>query len=69
MLYTLHLKWADDAKPADDPLALEASNLEDAKLEAALIYAMSEFADGPPPSYLIVSDDQVVYRYPEVGLN
>ncbi|HEY3948487.1 hypothetical protein [Phenylobacterium sp.] len=67
--FTLHYEWprkplrprAGAARPT--PLALIADSLEDAKLEAAILYACDERT---PPAYRIVRGaKRVVYRFPE----
>jgi len=76
------MKWSDDVPPRyslhyEGPsrmqtatgraYALIADSLEDAKLEAAILYACAE-PQTPPRAYRIVRGARtVVYRYPEVA--
>jgi hypothetical protein len=66
--YTLHFEWPGRRpKPKDAPLRLIAETLEDAQLEAALLYAC---ADGEilPTAYRIVRGARrVVFRYAQVN--
>jgi hypothetical protein len=60
--YTLHYEAPNGA-----PHTLIADCLEDAKLEAAILYACVD-APRPPRSYRIVKGARtVVYRYPELA--
>ncbi len=65
----LQFEWRDAVNPLDDARRpLEASDIEDAKLEAALVYAMAEFEGVPPNAYrIIAADHEEVYRYPGVS--
>ena len=66
--FSLHYDWARPKSPRASaqrakPQPLIADSLEDAKLEAAILYAC---ADRLPPAYRIVKGARrVVYRFPE----
>ncbi len=62
--FTMHLEWAQGrASSLSRPRALIADTLEDAKLEAAILYACD---DAEPEAYRIVKGARrVVYRFPE----
>jgi hypothetical protein len=63
--YTLHAEPADARRKAK-PQRLRAATLEDAKLEAAIVFACAEHL---PAAYRIVEGvAEVVYRYPEPAL-
>ena len=50
----------------DDPILLEATTLDNAKMEAAMLYAGASFKAEPPTSFRILQRDAVeVYRFPE----
>lgn len=62
--YQLHLFYPDDGLALPAGASLEAATLDDAKLEAAIIFASSP-AHRHPTSYLIRSaEGAVVYAFP-----
>lgn len=64
--YTLHVEWAGDRPDGvADAYLLMAGDLDDARLEAAIIYAGLEFSTLPPIYRIVTSARRVVYRFPE----
>lgn len=65
--YSLQFDWAHGADPEDmASRPLKAASLDGAKLEAALMYALSEGTGSPPTAYRIVdAENAAVYEYPE----
>ena len=54
--------------PDGERHTLDAETLEDAKAQAAILYAGASFKRSPPSSYRIVSPSGAeVYRFPERG--
>ncbi|HLZ76357.1 hypothetical protein [Phenylobacterium sp.] len=66
--YSLHYEWPSRLQMATArAYALIADSLEDAKLEAAILYACAD-PEASPHAYRIVRGARtVVYRYPESG--
>ena len=66
-LYVLQFEWSGDNNLEDKARRpLEADTLEDARLEAALAFAMNDFKGDPPRAYCILdAAHKEVYRYPE----
>ena len=65
--FTLHFEWPAGARrKTPDARLLMGGDLDDAKVEAAIVYACM---DEPPPAYRIVAGARrVAYRYPEPQL-
>jgi len=55
-----------DAPSDEPPIVLGAASLDDAKLEAAMLYAGASFKTTPPTAFLILHNGAIVYRFPEV---
>ena len=53
------------APSGEAPILLEAATLDDAKMEAAMLYAGANFKTTPPTSFRILNDSAIVYRFPE----
>jgi hypothetical protein len=54
-----------DAPSDEGPIVLEATSLDDARMEAAMLYAGANFRSVPPTSFLIIHNGAIVYRFPE----
>jgi hypothetical protein len=64
--YTLHVEWAGDAPDgAADAYLLLAGDLDDAKIEAAIIYAALDYSTLPPIYRIVTGAHRVAYRFPE----
>jgi hypothetical protein len=63
--YAVHFEFDEAIEaPVEPRHALEGETLEDAKLQAALLYALADFES--LPAYRILRDGWAeVYRYPE----
>ena len=58
----------DGAPAPDDPIVLDAATLEEAKANAAMLYAGASFRPVPPTSFRILWNGETeVYRFPECG--
>lgn len=65
--YTLHFEWPGRRPKRGAPRRLIADTLEDARLEAAILYACADGAT-PPTAYRIVRGARrVVYRYTQIN--
>jgi hypothetical protein len=66
--FILHFESPAGALGDDDLIVLEAANLNDAKMEAAMLYAGASFKAAPPTSFRILHRGAVeVYRFPETA--
>jgi hypothetical protein len=65
--YTVFFAWLNAVNVVDEPRhELQAETFEDAKVEAALLYACASFKGAPPTAYSIVQNGETeVYSYPE----
>jgi hypothetical protein len=65
--YSMRFEWRNAVNDKDEPLRrLTADNLEDAKIEAALLYAGEPFKGPPPSAFTILQNGwSEVYRFPE----
>jgi hypothetical protein len=64
--FTLQFGVRDDAATAGDPIVLDAATLEEAKVNAAMLYAGASFKPVPPTSFRILWNGETeVYRFPE----
>jgi hypothetical protein len=60
------LQFGSREAPSDEgPVVLDATCLDDAKLEAAMLYAGTTFKSAAPTSFLILHEGAIVYRFPE----
>ncbi len=64
--FTLQFGFRDGAPTADEPIVLNAATLDEAKVNAAMLYAGASFKAVPPTSFRIFRDGVTeVYRFPE----
>ena len=64
--YSLHYEWPCRLQTATAPAyALIADSLEDAKLEAAILYACADPQTSPGAYRIVRGARTVVYRFPE----
>ena len=65
--YSLHFEGSASpaARPQGCGLKLVADSLEDAKLEAAILYAYADLPTAPKAYRIVKGARSVVYRYPE----
>jgi hypothetical protein len=64
--YILQFGPFDGSATTEDLVILEAASLDDAKLEAAMLYAGASFKATPPNTFRILKKGQTeVYRFPE----
>lgn len=64
--FSLHYQWPSRLQTATGPAhALIANSLEDAKLEAAILYASADPSTSPNAYRIVEGPLTVVYRYPE----
>jgi hypothetical protein len=66
--YTLHFEWPKARPPgAIHAHLLLGDDLDDARVEAAIIYAGLDYETLPPAYRIVCGSRRVVYRYPEPG--
>jgi len=66
--FTLQFGSSGDVAADEAPIALEGSTLDQAKVQAAMMYAGASFRRTPPTSFRILAHGQTeVYRFPETG--
>jgi hypothetical protein len=54
------------AAPPEEPIVLDATTLDEAKMNAAMLYAGASFKPVPPTSFRILRNGGTeVYRFPE----
>jgi hypothetical protein len=64
--YFLHFGWREGQPEGDGKVrGLIADSLEDAKLEAAILYACADLTKLPTAYCIVKGARRVVYRYPE----
>jgi hypothetical protein len=65
--YSAYHEWQNAIDEDQEPMReLNADNFEDAKIEAALLFALDPFKGTPPTGYVIRQNGRTeVYRYPE----
>jgi hypothetical protein len=65
--FAVLFEWPESVTVSDDPRhALQASTLDQAKMQAAMLYAGAAFKTVPPSGYSIVTSGGEAYRYPAV---
>lgn len=63
--FVVLFQWPEHIVVAEDPRhALDALTLDQAKLQAAMLYAGAAFKATPPTGYLLLRQDREAYRYP-----
>ena len=63
--FVVEFQWPETVTVEEDPChALEAYTLEQAQLQAAMLYAGAAFKAEPPNAYLILQSGAEVYCYP-----
>ena len=55
----------DASAPEQEPILLDATTLDEAKLNAAMLYAVASFKPVPPTGFRILRGGGEVYRFPE----
>ena len=68
--FAVLFEWPENIRVDDDPRhKLDAETLDQAKMQAAMLYAGAVFRTVPPSGYRIVTPGGEAYRYPpiEVG--
>jgi hypothetical protein len=66
--FTLQFGSCGDAAADEALIDLDGSTLDQAKVQAALMYAGASFRRTPPTSFRILAHGQTeVYRFPETG--
>jgi hypothetical protein len=64
--FSIEFGLRDDAAGPDDPIVLDAATLEEAKANAAILYAGASFKPVPPTGFRILWNGETeVYRFPE----
>jgi hypothetical protein len=65
--YSVRFEWRNALNNQDEPFReLGGDTFEDAKVDAALLYACEPFRGPPPSAYAILQNGVTeVYRYPE----
>ena len=63
--YSLRYEWRNAINDDAAEQALQATTLEDAKVEAAILFATAAFRGAPPTGFCILEDETTeAYRYP-----
>jgi hypothetical protein len=66
--FTLQFGSDDGAPTKDEPIVLNAATLDEAKVNAAMLYAGASFKAVPPTSFRILCNGETeVYRFPETN--
>jgi hypothetical protein len=66
--FQLQFGSRDDASEHVEPIVLEAPDLDQAKMEAAMLYAGANFKTVPPTSFrILLKGETEVYRFPEAA--
>jgi hypothetical protein len=64
--FSLQFGSREGATTPDDPIVLDAATLEEAKTNAAMLYAGANFRPVPPTGFRILWNGETeVYRFPE----
>jgi hypothetical protein len=64
--FSLLFGSCDPASAPDEPIVLDAVTLDEAKMNAAMLYAGASFRVVPPTSFRILRNGETeVYRFPE----
>jgi hypothetical protein len=64
--FILQFGASDGASTSDEPIVLNASTLDEAKLNAAMLYAGASFKAVPPTGFrILLGGETEVYRFPE----
>jgi hypothetical protein len=64
--FSLQFGSREGATMPDDPIVLDAATLEEAKANAAVLYAGASFRPVPPTGFRILWNGETeVYRFPE----
>jgi hypothetical protein len=56
--------WPESQAPREERHPLDAPTLEQAKMQAAMLYAGAAFKSVPPTAYAVVGQFGEAYRYP-----
>ena len=63
--FTVHYEWPASRRCGHEVRQLIADSLDDAKLEAAILYACIDSTTLPPAYRIVRGARRTVYRYPE----
>jgi hypothetical protein len=64
--FILQFGSGDGAPTEDEPIVLNATTLDEAKMNAAMLYAGASFKPVPPTGFRILRNGETeVYRFPE----
>ncbi len=64
--FILQFRSPDDSASAEAPIVLQATTLDEAKRNAAMLYAGASFRPAPPTGFRILQGGETeVYRFPE----
>ncbi|MFL5294908.1 MAG: hypothetical protein ACJ798_00870 [Phenylobacterium sp.] len=66
--YILVFEWPAASRISAQTRRIEAAGPEEAKAQAAALYASGRFPQGPPPGYVILNrSGATIFRYPDDG--
>ena len=64
--FSLQFGAREGASAPDDPIVLDATTLDEAKVTAAMLYAGANFRPVPPAGFRILWNGETeVYRFPQ----